>query len=322
MKNLTTKMTWVLVSLALFVSSGVIAQQNDFPNRSVTLILSSGPGSSVDVMARTLARLAEPHIGQSITVLNQPGGNGAVAMANLLNRPADGYHLWAVTKTYPVALATTLQQFSPDDFQPLVRVQVDPFALAVQVNSPWETLEDFLEAARGAPGELTVGGFGSASPHALFTYRLMDRTSTEVIWIPFDAGSDATTALLGGHVDAVLSNPSTLQQHVSAGSLRMLAVASEERIADFADTPTFTEQDIDLIDSQWRGLFVRSGTPDEIVARLDDAFQRAIADPEFQEYLNNTHQLDGYQGPEEFSSFVEQELEDVRAIVERVGFGE
>ena len=202
-----------------------------------------------------------------------------------------------------------------EDFQPLVRVQVDPFALAVRGDSEFETLQDFLDASQDRT--LNVGGFGSASPHGMFNFRLADETGADLTWIPFQAGSDAITAVLGGHVDAVISNPSSMMSQVEAGSMRILAVATEERGEDLPDTPTFIESGVNLVDSQWRGLFVKAGTPPEVLATLDEALMAAIKSPEFQEYLDRTIQADGYMGPEEFTAFVEQEMADAERLAQR-----
>jgi len=247
-----------------------------------------------------------------VIVHNRAGGDGAVAMSDLLRAPADGYNLWAATKTFPVSMNTTLKgQFKMEDFYPLVRVQVDPFALVVQNDAPWTNLEEFITDAKTKP--LTVGGFGSSSPHGLFAFNLVKASGADLTWIPYNAGSDAITALMGGHVEAVLSNPSSMMQQVKSGLLRVLAVATDERSPNLPDIPTFKEQGFDLVDAQWRGLFVKAGTPPEIVAKLDEAFSKAIKTEEFQQYLLNTVQEDGYLGPEEFSKYVVEELDAVTA---------
>lgn len=298
---------------AALVSSSSFAQ--GFPSKPINLVLSSGPGSSVDVMARTLAAVTEKELGQKVIVINKPGGDGAAAMADLLGKRADGHTVWAVTKTFPVALRTTLTQFKATSFQPLVRVQVDPFALAVRADSPYRSLEEFLSAARTAPKR--VGGFGSASPHGLFNFRLAEASKTKLTWLPYGAGSEAITALLGGHVDAVVSNPSSMMQQVRGGTMHILAVATETRGADMPDTPTFKESGYDLVDTQWRGLFVKAGTPKAILDRLDAAFRKAIKDPVFQDYLKKTVQEDGYLGPDAFAAFVEKEIVDAESVADR-----
>lgn len=309
--KLTLSATLAISSFALAASAGA----QEFPSQPITIILSSGAGSSVDAMARTLASAAERELGQPVIVSNRPGGDGAVAMADLLRAPADGYTLWGATKTFPVSMNTTLAgMFTMEDFQPLVRVQIDPFALVVQNDAPWETLEDFLEDAR--ENLVNVGGFGSASPHGLFNFFLAKESDAGLSWIPFNAGSDAITALMGGHVDAVLTNPSSMMPQVNAGILRVLAVATEERSSDLADIPTFREYGYDLVDAQWRGLFLKAGTPDDVVEKLDAAFRAAIASDDFQQYLVNTVQADGYMGPAEFEAYVSEELEAVTAVAE------
>lgn len=303
----------IALVLCLAVAGSAAAAQ-EFPGQSFTMILSSGSGSSVDVMGRTLASVVEDELGQTVVVENRPGGDGAIAMTDLLGAEADGYTWWAATKTFPVAMSTTLSQFNMDDFQPLVRVQVDPFALAVRGDSEFETLQDLIDA--GKERQISVGGFGSASPHGLFNFRLADATGANLTWIPFGAGSQAVTALLGGHVDAVVSNPSSMISQVEAGALRILAVATEERAEDLPDTPTFIESGVDLVDAQWRGLFTRAGTPDDVMEALDTALEAAIRSDEFQDYLERTLQKDGYMGPAEFAEFIAREMEGVERFAE------
>lgn len=290
------------------------ADAQSFPDRPVTLVLSSGSGSSVDVMARTLAKVAEQELGQPVVVSNKPGGDGAIAMTELLSKPADGYTLWAATKTFPVSINTNLKQFKVGDFSPLVRVQVDPFAIAVQASSPWKTLGELIAAGKGKP--VNVGGFGSASPHGLFNYLLAKDSGSQLNWVPFQSGNKAITALLGGHLDAVISNPSSMMSQVKAGKLRILAVATEERTKNLPDVPTFRESGVSLVDSQWRGIFVKAGTPPEIVAKLDTAFKKAIASDEFQAYLVKTGQDDGYLGPKDFNAFVQSEIKIIEPVAD------
>ncbi len=305
-----------LIALLAVVGSlvtGAASAQN-FPNKPITMILSSGSGSSVDIMARTLAKVAEKELGQPVVVSNKPGGDGATAMAELLSNRADGYTLWAATKTFPVALNTNLKQFKAADFQPLVMVQVDPFALVVQSNAKWKNLNEFLADAKAK--RMNVGGFGTSSPHGLFNYFLAKNSGAKLNWIPHDAGSKALTALMGGHLDAVVSNPSSMMSQVKAGTLRILAVATPERLKDLPNVPTFKEQGYDMVDSQWRGFFVKAGTPAPVVAKLDAALKRAIESKEFQDYLVKTVQYSGYMGPKEFSAYVKKEIDQIAPIAD------
>jgi putative tricarboxylic transport membrane protein len=320
----------ILMVLLCLVFSGCSSDANgesakngkvNFPTKPVTIIVNTNPGSSVDVMARKIASIGEKHLGQPIVVENKPGGDGAVAMGYVLNQKDDGYTVWAGTKTLVGALNTTLSHYKVDSFQPVIRIQDDPFALGVSKDSPFNTLEDLINHAKENPGKVKIGGFGSTSAHTFAAYELMDKAGVEMTWIPFDAGSDGITNVMGGHIDVAHSNPSTMKQFVESGDIKILSVASEDRLADFPDVGTYKEQGVDYVDSQWRGLFVKGGTPKEIVNVLHDAFKKTIEDPEFIEYMKTSNQYDGYMSPEEFMESIQKEYEATKEIVEKIGIG-
>jgi putative tricarboxylic transport membrane protein len=309
----------VIVSACGDDKSASGSNDSKFPSDTITIVVNTNPGSSVDVMARTVAKVGEKYTDQPIVVENRPGGDGAIAMSHVLNQDANGYTVWAGTKTLVGALNTTLDHFSVDDFQPVIRIQEDPFALGVPADSQFNTLEDVIQYAKEKPGELDIGGFGSTSAHTLAAYRLMYLSDIEMTWVPFDAGSDGITNVLGGHIDISHSNPSSFKQFVESGDLKMLAVASEERLEDYPDVPTYKEQGVDMVDSQWRGLFVKGGTPDDKVQKLHDLFKQIIEDEEFVEYMESSNQNNGYLSPKEFKESIVKEYEEAKEIVERVG---
>lgn len=322
----------LVLSLAL-VGCGSVAPASDgksqtgsneatsFPNKSITILVNTSPGSSVDVMARTVAKVAQKYLGQTLVVENKPGGDGAIAMSALINGKTDGYTLWAGTKTLPVALNTNMKQFKLDQFQPVIRIQDDPFALGVNKYSPFNNLTDLIKYAKAHPKEVKIGGFGAQSAHTIATYDFMDKAGIEMTWVPFNSGGDGITAVLGGHIDVSQSNPSSFNQFLKSGELKMLGVAANSPIADYPGVKTYKEQGIDIVDSQWRGLFVKGGTPDEIVQKLHDALKKAIYDPEFVDYMKKSSQLDGYQGPKEFKDSIQKEFEITKKLVEKVGLG-
>ncbi|MED4017714.1 tripartite tricarboxylate transporter substrate binding protein [Sutcliffiella cohnii] len=296
------------------------AAADNFPNKPINIIVNTNPGSSVDVMARTIAKIGEKYSDQPIVVENKPGGDGAIAMSYVLNQADDGHTVWAGTKTLVGALNTTLTHYSVDSFQPVIRVQDDPFALGVKADSPFNTLEDVINFAKENPGEITIGGFGSTSAHTLAAYQFMHTTGIEMTWVPFDAGSDGITNALGGHIDISHSNPSSFKQFVESGDLKILGIAAEERLPDFPDVATYKEQGVDMVDSQWRGLFVKGGTSEAIVEKLHDIFKQAIDDPEFVEYMTNTNQYFGYLTYKDFFESIKKEYEVAKEIVEKVNF--
>jgi tripartite-type tricarboxylate transporter receptor subunit TctC len=136
-------------------------------------------------------------------------------------------------------------------------------------------------------------------------------------WMPFDGGSEAVTAVLGGHVDVVNTNPGNVLQHVEAGQLRVLGVMNDKRIDVLPDVPTYKEAgyDVDTSWAQWRGIFAKKGIPQEVIDKLSDAFLKAIKEPEFQKYLKDTNQMDGSLGPAEFTAAVKKTDEILKEIL-------
>ncbi|MDN5347554.1 MAG: hypothetical protein PWP65_1118 [Clostridia bacterium] len=279
---------------------------DDFPTKPIQILCASKAGSPVDVMARTLAKHAEKYLGQPITVVQKTGGSTANQQAAMLAAPADGYTLGTVTPSAIGAWNTNLKgQFSMDQYDFIVRVQADPYVVVVNANSPFKTLKDMVEWAKQNPGKLKAGGFGSTgSGHNVAFNLLAKAANMPFTWMPFDGGSEAVAAVLGGHIDVCNTNPGNVLQHVQAGKLRVLGVMYDERLDALPDVPTYKEAgyDVDTSWIQWRGIFAKKGIPKERIDKLADAFLKAIKEPEFQKYLKDTNQLDGSMGPEEFTA--------------------
>lgn len=289
----------------------------DFPKKPIELLNASSAGSPADVMARELAKYAEKYLGQPVVVVNKTGGSGGVQMAALKAAQPDGYTIGATTAAITGTLNTELKdQFVLDDFEFIIRVQVDPFVLVVRNESPFKTLDDLIKYAEENPGKLKIGGNGTGSGQHLTVLRLAKAAGIEVTWVPFEGGSQAITAGLGGHVDAVSTAPAAIYSHVEAGKLRPLALSSEQRLASLPDTPTMKELGYDVVAMQWRGIFARKGIPKEIIQKLHDAFKKAMEDPGFVEYMKNTKQENGYLGPAEFTAAVKKEFEETGKILE------
>lgn len=180
-----------------------------------------------------------------------------------------------------------------------------------------------VEWAKANPGKLKAGGFGTTgSGHQVAFDMLATAAGFTYAWTPFDGGAEAVAALLGRHIDVANTNPGNVVQHVEAGKLRVLGVMHDQRIDILPDVPTYKEAgyEVDTSWSQWRGIFGKKGIPQEIVDKLNDAFQKAIKEPDFQKYLKDTSQLDGTMGPEEFTKFVkanDQTLKEILAKLEK-----
>jgi putative tricarboxylic transport membrane protein len=205
---------------------------------------------------------------QTFVVENRPGGEGVLAMSLVLNAPADGYTILSTTSSMSFAMAASDMKYGPNDFTILPALQAEPSAVAVQANSPFKSMKDFIEAIRAQPDKISVGGFSSAGFHQYVFYRLQQVGGFKSIWVPFKGGGDAAVALLGGHIDVAVMTPSSGLSQLKSGDIRLLGISSAERNEFFPDVPTFKEQGYDVVEEIWRSIMVRAGTPKPVLDAL------------------------------------------------------
>ncbi|NWF54270.1 MAG: tripartite tricarboxylate transporter substrate binding protein [Syntrophaceae bacterium] len=306
----------VWVVLAILAAGAVPAAppadaQDKFPTKPITLITHTKAGSPTDVMVRQLGKAAEPIFGQSVVVVNKPGGSGATQMASVRAAPADGYTLGACTPTQVGAMQGPLKgKFSIQDFSWLARVEIDPYILIVRSDKPWMTLKELVEYARKNPGKLKVGGYGAVgSGHNIAFNLLAKAAGFQAIWTPYEGTNDAVTAVLGGHVDAANSNPGQVTQFVEAKKLRVLGVMGEKRLPGLPDVPTYAEAGFPVEKGwdQFRGIFGRKEIPEPIQDKISEVFLQAARTPAFVDYLKKTQMADGSMDRKAFTVFIGQQ---------------
>ncbi len=289
-----------------------------FPARPVTIVCPFSPGGGTDLLARGLARAVEPELGVPVTVANTTGGGGAVGMASGLIAPADGHTLTLVTFELVSLPVQGLVPFTHRDFDLLMRLNMDPGALAVRSDFPADTLEEFLDWARQRPS-VSVGNSGPGSVWHLASARFAEIAGVPVRPVPFAGASQAVTALVGGHIDAVTVSPGEVRAQAQAGQLKVLAVMSEHRVALFPDTPTFTERGLPLVFGTWRGLAAPHGLPPRARERLLEVFSRALASPAMQDFAAASGINLAPAGSGEFGHQVATQSEEVAKLMASLG---
>lgn len=289
----------------------------DYPSDTVTILCSSEPGSPVDTMARTLAdAMDDSGFGSPVVVETVTGGDGAVALSSIVDGPADGYTLYAMTRSQSVLLASgDLDAVQPDDLEYLTRLQDDPYIWVTRTDSPFDSMKDVEAWSQDHPGELTVGGFGAKSAHQLSAARIAQEASIDMTWVPYEGGSEAVTGLLGGDVDIANTNPGSVLEQVEAGKLEILGIASEQRLDSIPDVPTFKEQGIDYVESHWRGVVTGAGTPDAVAGELEDALEAAFETPRFQKLLTDQVVLPGFMPSGDFREYVLGDIETSKSLL-------
>lgn len=227
---------------------------NNFPNHAIELLVPYQPGGGTDGLARAFSEASRKHTSHSIVIVNRPGAGGAIGWTEVINARPDGYKLAVLTVELLTLPHLGLAKFNYDDFQPIAQLNADPAAITVKADAPWNTIEEFLAAAKKAPESVRVGNSGNGSIWHLAAAALEDKTGTRFGHIPFQGAAPAVLALLGGHIEAVAVSPAEVTTHVQSGKLKVLMVMADKRVKGFDKVPTAKERGIDLSIGTWRGL--------------------------------------------------------------------
>jgi tripartite-type tricarboxylate transporter receptor subunit TctC len=263
----------LVVALAAGGASAAIAE-TPYPASTVRLLCWSSAGAPLDVMMRQVGKQLGEILNQTFVVENKPGAEGALAMAAVVNAPADGGIILSTTSSMSFAMATKDIKYSPADFIVLPALQAEASAVAVRKDSRFASMREFMDFIRANPDKLSVGGFSAAGFHQYVFYRLQQEGHFKSIWVPFKGGQDAALALLGGHIDVAILTPSSALGAIQNGDIRLLGISSDGRDQYFPDVPTFKEQGYDIVESIWRGVMVKAGTPRPVVGTLIAALDK------------------------------------------------
>lgn len=284
-------------ALALAACGQGGSSDEPYPSDDVRLIVPYTAGGPTDIAARSLAQYMQTELGQPVVVENAPGASGATAYQDLISSDADGYTLSMTA--LPTAVLNYLTNdvgYTAEDLAPIgVATQV-PSALVVPAASPHQDLASLFAAAQADPAGVTVGTPGATNTHAAETTRITQLYDVPLTVLPFNGNAEVLTALLGGNTTAGFVNVSQdMLPSIDSGEIRVLAVGTAERL-DYIDAPTFTEQGFpELTQSTTTfGLIAPAGTPEPVIAQLEDTMRAASQDPQVIEGLDERYV------PEEF----------------------
>jgi tripartite-type tricarboxylate transporter receptor subunit TctC len=308
-----TILSALAVLAAAVMSTPLQAQQ--YPTKEVQIIIPYAPGGATDLVFRALAASTQKYLGQAVVIVNRAGGGGAVGFTEAAQAKPDGYTLTTVITPVTILPHQVKTAFSHKSFEPILNVVQDPAMLQVRADAPWKTLKEFIDYARNNPGTITVGNSGAGGGVHLIAAAFERAAGVKFNHIPFAGGGPSVTALLGGHINAVSVSPPEGIAHVKAGKLRIIALFSDKRMADFPDVPTVSEQGIEFTMGQWRGLAAPKGTPPEVIKVLHDAFRKGMEDPVFVKNAESMSVVLSYVGPAEFGNMMAADHERYAKLV-------
>ena len=302
-KTIARYLTTGLVGGSLALAATMALAQDEFPERPIRLIVITSAGGALDTMSRKLADIVSDQTGWTIAVENRTAGSGAAASAYMMSQPANG-HVWlGISARIPGGIADGTLPVGAEDFRFVGAMLGEGTAVVVRDDSEFETLADFVDYMKANPDGLRIGGSGRGGPDYQ-AFRLAEAAGFEYTWVPFSGGQEPILALLGGHLDASFLTPGTAAPQIESGDLRLLAITTPERSADYPNVPTFTELGYDIVDMGLRGIAIRAGAPESTVASITDALENAMASEEWLEFAKSVNQTQLPFMGEEFEGYV------------------
>jgi putative tricarboxylic transport membrane protein len=319
----------VLASLIVALSLTLAAPSDSatYPARPLELVAPANPGGGWDALARTMNRVLEIEklYPQPISVLNKPGGGGAVGLAYIFQKKGDDYEL--VVFSPPLIINTLNKTFTQNykELTPLAKLITDYQIFIVKADSPYKTFKDLLDALKKNPGAVKFAGGSSpgSMDHLAFckVAQLAGINSKELSYVAFSGGGEAITTLLGGNVAFVSSGIGESLAQIQAGTVRALAVTSPERLGGpMKDVPTLKEAGINATYEVWRGVFGVPGMSKEAQAWWAKTLKTMVGTKTWKESLEKLQWLDAYAGAEDFTKFLADEQKSYQELMVTLGF--
>jgi tripartite-type tricarboxylate transporter receptor subunit TctC len=310
-----------LVALTSFAALGAQAQDGDYPNRAIRVVNPYAPGGSSDPVLRPITtRLAQIY-GQGVVIDNKGGAGTNIGSEIAAKSKPDGYTLLMGTSSLAInqTLYKSLAYDPIKDLQPIVLLTNVPNALAVHSSLPVKNVRELIEYAREHPGKLSYGSSGNGGTNHLGMEAFKAAAKVDLVHVPYKGGGPALNALLAGEVQVMLSPATAFLQHEKSGRIRMLAVASHQRVHGLP-VPTVAEAGLPGFESGvWMAMFAPAGTPGPIVEKLNSDINKILKEPAILSDFQRIYMQPGGGTPEELAKLLRDDTERLGRIVKAAG---
>lgn len=315
-------MAMLLIATAVLLAVQHTAVAEDYPTRPIKIIVGIAAGGITDVTTRIYAEAVSKRIGQNIVIENRPGGGGGIAATAVQNSAPDGYTLLAFLGSQQAAVpALQKVDFDPiKGFQQISLLFDLVMFIAVPEDSPAKTMGELLELGKKNGSGLTFGSPGLGTPSHLLAARIAQATNTPMQYVHYRGGSQMLVDLVTDRVDFALPSYTVASSYLADKKLRVLAVASDNRLPTMPDVPTLTEVGLGNEKvASWVGLAAPAGTPPAIVDKLNEAFRAAAADPELRARLAANGTPIVTSTPEQMTRVLTDEVKKTDELIQQLG---
>jgi tripartite-type tricarboxylate transporter receptor subunit TctC len=313
------RVTALTAACMLGASAQAQSPADKYPDKPVRIIVPYPPGGSVDVLGRLIAQRMQENWGQTVIVENRPGAGTMIGTAAAAKSDPDGYTLIVVVSGHTInpALYSSMQYDGIKDFAPIALLARTPVVLYAHPSLPAKDAKELVALGKAKTHTLNFGSAGTGSMTHLTGELLKTQAGIEMLHIVYRGGTPAMNDLLAGHLPLQFATVAQALPQYKAGQLRALGISSAERYASVPEIPTFKEQGIDVVTTEWYGLLAPAGTPRPIVDKLNAEMKRITSLPGMGDRLSAielTHST-----PEELGAFIKAETERWGVAVKQLG---
>ena len=288
------------------------AAAQDYPTRTIRIVVAFPPGGPTDFVARLLADKLKGSLGQNVIIENKPGANAAIGADYVAKSEADGYTLFFTTSGAVVInphMRADLPYDPVRDFAPVTLLVNTMEVLVVKADSPIRTANDLVALARSRPEGIAMASTGVGSPPHLALELIKGATGANIVHVPYRGAAPAVTDVIGGQVNAMFADLPVLLPQIRGGTMRAIGVGSRQRAPVLPDVPTLDEQGIkDVYADNWYALFAPAKTPPAVIAKINAAVAAAINDPEVSARLIDSGAVPATGTPGQLADFLKSEL--------------
>lgn len=302
----------------LLVAAGLIgsAAAETWPDREITLVVNYGAGGVTDVTVRALAAEAAKALNAPVQIVNRPGGQGTTGPTFIASQKPDGYTI-GVTSFAPMAINPHMidVSYTIDDFDYLGGFGRFRYGIVVNEASPIKSIDDLIKAGKAKPVTFSASG----PPNNLALLELGKKTGARFRFVPYPSGAESVTAVLGGHIDAVVQTPTEMLPLIQSGKLRLLASASPVRWTELPDVPTLVDLGHAVSIDSWIGLGAPKGIDLAKLKTLRDAFEKAARSPEVAKSFEQLGMSMAYMSGEEYRAFLKNGYDEMGKSLAETG---
>ncbi|WP_296558617.1 tripartite tricarboxylate transporter substrate-binding protein [Pigmentiphaga sp.] len=308
-----------------FVASGLTlaagsAAAESFPDRPLKILSAFPAGGSTDIIARTLAAKLQASTGQPVVVENRVGATGSIAVQGVTSAAADGYTMLFHTSALIITPWLSKVPYDPlRDLIPLTRPAMAAYVFVVRPTLPIKNLKDFVDYAREHPGKLSCSTYGVGSPPHLALEMLKKAAGIDVLHVPYRGFAQALPDMASGQLDCGIDTQMNYQPHILSGAVRAVAITDSKPSKVFPQADPIGAVYPNAKVLAWQGMFVKAGTPADIVEKLGSELRKAIQMPDVQERMTSTGFEPVGDTPQEFAAVYRQDYEAFGNIIKERG---